>query len=297
MSRAWFSQQERSNSFLLHTIIWIARHLGRPVARGLLYPITLYFVASSPVTRKASRQFLARALDRKPRLRDVYRHHHSFASVILDRIYLLGGQEKLLDIQMHGYQMALDQLAKGKGAILLGSHLGSFEALRVLGTLDEHFSLKVLMLEQHNQMITQLLNLLNPEVADTVIRIGQPDTLLKVKESLEQQELIGMLGDRVVDNDKNLSCDFFGQPAEFPLGPLQLAAALKVPVILFYGLYQGGNRYDVHFELLTGGIDVPRDQRLQTIQELTCEYARQLEFKARLAPMNWFNFYDYWGDA
>lgn len=296
MSRAWFSQQERSSTFWLHTIIWIARHLGRHVARALLYPITAYFVASSSVTRKASRQFLSKALDREPGLKDVYRHHHCFASVILDRVFLLAGREELLDIRIHGYQMALNQLAKGKGAILLGSHLGSFEALRVLGTLEGKINLKVLMIEEHNQVITRLLNMLNPDIANSVIALGQPDTFIRVRESLEQKDLIGMLGDRVVDDDKNMHCEFFGQPAGFPLGPMLLAAALKVPVILFYGLYLGGNRYDVHFELLTEGIDLPREQRMQRVRELTCEYAHQLEIKARQAPWNWFNFYDYWAD-
>jgi len=297
MSRAWFSQQERSSTFWLRTIIWIARNLGRSFARGLLYPITVYFVISSKVTRQASRRFLRRALDREPGFLDVYRHHHCFASVILDRVFLLAGREELLDIRIQGYQMAKDQLAKGKGAILLGSHLGSFEALRVLGTLDDKLGLKVLMKEDHNQMITELLNMLNPEIANSVIGLGQPDTFLKVREALEQQEMIGMLGDRVMDNEKNMRCEFFGQSAGFPLGPLQLAAALKVPVILFYGLYLGGNRYDVHFELLTEGIDSPREQRAQKVQELTCDYAHQLEIKARLAPWNWFNFYDYWGEG
>ena len=296
MSRAWFSQQERSSTFWLRTIIWIARNLGRPFARSLLYPITAYFVISSKVTRQASRQFLSKALDRQPGFMDVYRHHHCFASVILDRVFLLAGREQLLDIRVNGYEMARKQLAKGKGAILLGSHLGSFEALRVLGTLDDKLSLKVLMIEDHNQMITQLLNMLNPDVASSVIPVGQPDTFLMVKEALDQQEMIGVLGDRIIDNDRKVRCEFFGRSTNFPLGPLQMAAALKVPVILFYGLYQGGNRYDVHFHLLTEGIDVSREQRMQKVQELACEYARQLEINARQAPWNWFNFYDYWAD-
>lgn len=296
MGLAWVAQKERSSTFWLRTIIWIARHMGRPVARGLLYPITAYFVVSSSVTRRASRQYLTRVLESKPGLLDVYRHHHCFASVILDRVFLLAGREDLLDIRVQGYQMALDQLAKGRGAILLGAHLGSFEAMRVLSSLDDKVSLKVLMIEDHNQMITQMLNMLNPEIARSVIGLGQPDTFLKVKESLEQQEMIGMLGDRVVDNGKKVRCEFLGQSAVFPLGPAQLAAALKVPVILFYGLYLGGKRYDVHFELLTEGVDVPREQRQQKMQNLTCEYARQLEIKVRKAPMNWFNFYDYWAD-
>ncbi len=296
MSRAWFAQKERSTAFWLRIIIWIARHLGRPVARACLYPITAYFVLGSATTRKASRQFLRRALQREVSWRDVYRHHHCFASVILDRVYLLAGRESVLDIQVQGYEMAREQLAKGKGAILLGSHLGSFEALRVLGQLDPDLSLKVLMIEEHNQVITQLLNMLNPQVAASVISIGRPDTFLRVKEALERQEMIGMLGDRVVENDKTTRCDFLGHAAGFPLGPMLLAAALKVPVILFYGIYQGGNRYLVHFQLLTEGIDLPRPQRNQKVRELTCEYARQLQDKARQFPYNWFNFYDYWAD-
>ncbi|WP_456445631.1 LpxL/LpxP family acyltransferase [Thiolapillus sp.] len=294
MSTAWFAQRERSSTFWLKVIIWIARHLGRRVARGLLYPITGYFVISSPATRKASRNFLQRVLDHPPGWQDVYRHHHCFASVILDRVFLLAGRESLLDIQVEGYEMALEQLAKGRGAILLGSHLGSFEALRVLGMYDAGLSLKVLMIVEHNQMITRMLNLLNPEVARTVIPVGQPDTFLRVKEALDQGELVGMLGDRVVDREKQLRCDFLGETAGFPTGPMQLAVALKVPVIMFYGIYEGGNRYRVYFELLTPGFQGPREERQAAIQELVCRYARHLEAKARMAPYNWFNFYDYW---
>jgi predicted LPLAT superfamily acyltransferase len=296
MSTAWFMQKERSSTFWLKIIIWIARHLGRRAARGLLYPITAYFVLSSPATRRASRNFLQKVLDRPVGWRDVYRHHHCFAGVILDRVFLLAGRESLLDIRMHGYEMAREQLAGGRGAILLGSHLGSFEALRVLGMHDDRLSLKVLMIVEHNQMITRMLNLLNPEVAQTVIPVGQPDTFLRVKEALDNGEMVGMLGDRVVDREKMLHCDFLGQPAGFPVGPVQLALALKVPVIMFYGIYEGGNRYTVHFELLTPGSAVSRQERQQAMQELVCRYARHLEFRARMAPYNWFNFYDYWRD-
>ncbi len=38
----------------------------------------------------------------------------------------------------------------------------------------------------HNQVMTQLLDALNPALAQTIIPIGGPDTLLKVQESVEQ---------------------------------------------------------------------------------------------------------------
>lgn len=294
MSREWFKRRERSSDFWLRLIRWIALHLGRPVARSLLWPITLFYYVLSPSAVRDSRIFLSRALGRRAGFADVYRHLHSFASIILDRVYLLSGRDDLLDVRIHHAEDLHARVEQGQGCLLLGAHLGSFEVLRALGVHRKRFPLKVLMYPDHNQTITRLLNVLSPEVAETVIPLGRVDTLLKVKECLDQGDLIGMLGDRVAQSDKQVECSFMGEPARFPAGPMLLAVTLRVPVILFFGLYRGGKRYDIYFDLLTEVPDVQRADRDTVIQELTCRYAARLEYYARQAPYNWFNFYDYW---
>ncbi|MCP3662657.1 MAG: lipid A biosynthesis acyltransferase [Gammaproteobacteria bacterium] len=294
MSREWFSQSERGSMFWMLVIRWIALHLGRSVARFLLYPITLYFFISSGRGRRASSQFLSRVFDRKVTIRDRFLHFHTFAATILDRLFLLAGREALLDIRIHNAEVLLEKVDAGEGAILLGSHLGSFEVLRALAVQRQHFPLRVLMYADHNQMATLLLNELSPEVARTVIPLGRSDTLLKVKEALDQGSLVGMLGDRMAESDKQVVCQFLGEKAHFPAGPMLLAVTLKVPVILFYGLYRGGNRYDIYFEKLTDAPQTDRAGRQAMIDDLTCSYAQRLEHHARQAPYNWFNFYDYW---
>ncbi len=109
---------------------WIALHIGRPVGRALLYPITLYFLATATAARRGSRLFLRRALGREPGWRELFRHIHCFAATILDRVYFLTGRLDQFEIEIFGGQRILDQAASGRGCILLGSHLGSFEALR-----------------------------------------------------------------------------------------------------------------------------------------------------------------------
>ena len=64
-------------------------------------------------------------------------------------------------------------------------------------TTQQNFSLKVLMDIAHNENISRFLDALNPEIANTVIVPDQPDTLLRVKESLDAGFLIGTLGDRI----------------------------------------------------------------------------------------------------
>jgi len=294
VSVAWFSQSERGTLFWLHIITWIARRIGRGVAKVLLYPITAYFYLTSPATRKASREFLGRVYGRPATILETFNHHKVFAVTILDRIYMLTDRLHMLDVAFHNQEPLVQLLEQKRGCLLLGSHLGSFEVLRALGARLPQTGLRVLMHETHNQQITRFLNHLNPQIASTVIPIGHPDTMLRVKEDLEAGRMVGLLGDRVMGEDKKTSCTFLGEPAEFPLSPAVIALALKVPVYIFFGLYTGSNRYEIHFECLTEALDIKRPQRAEITRELTCRYSSRLEYWAKKYPMNWFNYYDYW---
>jgi len=294
MSKRWIRQPERGSPFALRLIIWIALHVGRPVARTLLYPITLYFYLAAKEAREASRSYLARLWGTQPRGWQVMRHIHFFAATILDRVYFLTDRQVRLDIRIHGPELVLDLAAAGQGAILLGSHIGSFEVLRALGVNRKHLRLKILMDAAHNRTITRIFSELNPKISDTLIPLGAIDTLLRVNEALAGGCLVGILGDRVSDRDKVTRCQFLGADASFPAGPAILASVTKAPVILFLGLYRGGNRYDVFFEALRSPLDLGRRDRSVEIQRWTQRYADRLAFYLKQAPYNWFNFYDFW---
>ncbi|MGM0672748.1 lipid A biosynthesis acyltransferase [Thioalkalivibrio sp.] len=297
MSRSWFQQKERGSPLALRIILWVALNLGRRASRPLLYPITAYFLLFAPQSRRHSRNYLRRVLAREPRLTDVARHLHSFAAVILDRVFLLAGKDACLDIRVHNREIFLEHVDSGHGAILLGAHLGSFEALRALAVGKYDFPVRVLMYNDHNRSITQVLEALNPEVAASVIPLGRTETLIQARECLDRGELIATLGDRVAESDKMVACNFLGDTALLPQGPLLLATVLKVPVILCFGLYRGGNRYDIVFERFADTIEAPRGKRDEALAQWVQRYADRLEARVREAPYNWFNFYDFWDDA
>ena len=294
MSQQWAQLPERGNSLVLRLIVWITLHLGRPVGRALLYPITLYFLVTATVARRGSWLFLRRALGREPGWREVFRHIHCFAATILDRVYFLTGRLRPFKIEIFGDRWIVDQAASRQGCILLGSHLGSFEALRAIGVTLRHFPIKILMNTGHNRGITGFFNALNPALAQAIIPIGGPDTLLRVQESVARGCMVGVLGDRVVAGEKTVRVRFFDQETAFPAGPLLLAALTDCPVILFFSLYRGGDRYEIHFERLAERIVLDRNRRQDQLAAWVQRYADRLEHYARLAPDNWFNFYDYW---
>ena len=134
-----------------------------------------------------------------------------------------------------------------------------------------------------------------PELQARVIPLGRPDTMLRVHECLERGEIVGILGDRTLKSDRTARCDFLGAPATFPQGPLLLAAIVKAPVVLFFGLYHGGRRYAIHFEAFADERQHrPQGSRARSSSRWIERYAARLEHYCRLAPYNWFNFYDFW---
>lgn len=292
--KGWQQLTERGSPVLIRLIRWIALHLGRPAARLLLYPITAYFLLAAPTPRRASREYLQRLSGRPAGWLDAARHIHCFAATILDRVFLLTDRTGMLDIRVHGAELLDARMAGGRGCVLMGSHLGSFEVLRAVAINQRGLAVKVLMQPEHNQTLTQVLHALNPAIAESVIPLGGIHALMQAHEALDRGELLGMLGDRTAAGAPRVPCDFLGHPADFPLGPWQAAAVFKAPVLLFFGIYHGGNRYDIHFELLTERLDLPRRGRDQALEAWVQRYADRLSHHARLAPNNWFNFYPFW---
>jgi predicted LPLAT superfamily acyltransferase len=294
MSNGWTNQEERGTPFMLYLIRWIAMNLGRTTARIILYPITLYFLIFAPTARQASRNYLQRVSDKPVHISHIAKHIHHFSATILDRVFLLTGKFSTLDIQVHNIELIEKQLDSGNGCILLGSHIGSFEILRALAIAKHNLPVKVLMQEAHNEMITRILHSLNPDIADSVIQLGKPNALLKVHEYLQEGYLIGILGDRVVDSHKTMPCKVIGAEATLPTGPLLIASALKSPIVLFFGIYDGGNKYDIYFEEFADHIAIDRNNRDRDLHYWMQKYADRLTHHAKQSPYNWFNFYDFW---
>jgi predicted LPLAT superfamily acyltransferase len=290
----WLRQRERGSRIAWRFMVWMALSVGRPAASALLYPICAYYLLSSRQASRALRPYLTRALGRQITWRDLYKQYHCFASTLLDRVYLLAGQGNRFDIDIRGLDVLKDCLARGRGCLLVGSHLGNFEIVRAIGLTQQDVEIKVLMHEQHTPMIRDLFRDLNPAVADAVIQSGSPNSMLRVKECVDRGGVVGLLADRFMKTDQVTLCTFFGRLARFPAGTMWLASVLKTPVILFFGLYRGGARYEVHFELFAEEMKIDRRRRDQEIQQWTQRYVDRLEHHCRLAADNWFNFYDFW---
>ena len=290
----WMHQQERSNQTILKLMVWISLTFGRTLGRVVLYGIAVYFLFFAPKARKASREYLGRALGRWAEWSDGFRHVLFFATTIHDRIYLLNDRFDLFDIEVIGADALLASLARQPGALLIGAHLGSFEVLRAVGRGRAGLKVAMLMYEENARKINAALEAINPKATEDIIALGRMESMLEARDKLDHGYLVGMLADRGLDSDVTVDCDFLGKMAPFPVGPFRMAAMLQRPVFFMTGLYLGGNRYQIHFERLADFSEKPRSEREAAMRVAQQRYVERLNHYCRLAPYNWFNFYDFW---
>nr|WP_159102864.1 hypothetical protein [Acetobacter persici] len=176
-----------------------------------------------------------------------------------------------------------------------GRHIGSFEALRSLGR-EHAITLKMVMYRSNLGGATQVLEALDPSYQNTIIPIGQPDTMLRVAESLQQGHVIGMLGDRSPATGRTVTVPFLGKAITLPEGPYRLALATGAPILLVCATRGPDGAYAVRFEPFEVTYPASRKDRSQFIQDAAERYADWMQAECLKAPFCWFNFYDYWKD-
>ena len=305
MNGHWRGRRERGSVAAIRLIIWLALHAGRGCCRTLLVPICAYFFVTAPLARRASRQFLGQALDRASSWRDTFNHLFVFSTTLLDRIYLLHGRQRELDIAVTNEAAFWHALAPGRGCLLLGSHLGSFEMLGVIGSVEKKLSINMVMHVGHGARLSKLILGEQFSLPYKVIPLGEPGSMLRVKECLDRGEVVGILADRVYGDENTQNLPFLGRPARFSLSPLRIARLTGAPVVTVFGLFRGGRRYEIVFELLASRVEDVRKAAVASsvgstvanavsLQGALAAYVESLDRHARRYPYNWFNFYDYW---
>jgi predicted LPLAT superfamily acyltransferase len=281
-------------------LIWCI--LGRWPFRFVLYPVLLWYIVSKPEARAASSDYLRRiaAFQGASRIKSggitVLRHFASFAENLLDKILLWSGLFKIDHIAFHGEERIVAEMAAQRGGLLICSHLGNLDLCRVL---SKRVGLKLTLLvhTKHAKVFNRLLAQLEPETQLNLMQVSEvsPATAVLLADKIGRGEFVAIAGDRIPasSHPRVAVTKFLGERAPFPVGPYVLASLLRCPVYLLFSL-RAGHTSEIHFELFRESIRLPRKGRDEALTELVAEYACRLEYFCLQAPLQWFNFYDFW---
>jgi predicted LPLAT superfamily acyltransferase len=294
-SRAeWIKHRERGSTLLLRIMSFLSLRLGRSLSRGVLYGIVVYFFLFAPSARRHSRRYLRLALGRAPRARDRFRQILSFATTIHDRVYLIDRQYDIFNITLEGEELMRTQWASGRGALLMGAHMGSFEVMHSLGRRQPGLQVAMAMYEDNARKINAILAAVNPQLRADIVPLGHLDAMLNIAQRLDHGAFVGVLGDRTLGSEPVSEVRILGERAYLPTGPMRAAAILRCPVFFMVGLYRGANNYHVVFEQIADFSALTVGSRAVAVRVAVERYAAVLDRYCRSDPYNWFNFFDFW---
>ena len=236
----WSRLAERGSGFGLRFVFVCQRLLGRRATRILLYPIVLYFFMTAKAARKASMDYLQQLQDtRLPGLpvnrSTVFRHLYAFAASGLDKLVAWSGRLDHASVAFPQRAAFESLLASGRGAILVGAHLGNLEMTRALARGSRVTNINAVVYTDHAQRFSRILEHANADFGADLIQVSSlgPDTAIILKEKIDKGELLVIVGDRTPpsDNGRVVEAMFLGRQAPFALGPWILASLLECPVV------------------------------------------------------------------
>ena len=187
----WITHRERGSLWLLRVMAFLSLHCGRKASRIILYGIAGYFFLFGPGARRHSLRYLRLALGRAPTARDRFRQILSFATTIHDRVYLINEQFEKFNISIEGEDRILTRERQGRGALLLGAHMGSFEVMHSLSRRQQGLRVAMAMYEENARKIGAILAAINPKWIPDIISLGHIDAMLNIAERLDQGAYVG----------------------------------------------------------------------------------------------------------
>lgn len=293
----WAALSERGIYFGLKFCAITCRLLGRGGQRFILAPIVLYFYATGSVQRRASVQFLTRALGRAPTRVEVYKNFLNFAMRAVDVFLAWIGHLPKEILQLSDRAIINKAIADERGGLLVVPHFGNVEVVRALIDKEMLHRITVLVHTQHAVKYNRIIEEASADASMNMMEVTEvgPETIIALKERVELGGWVVIAGDRVpVKGDKNtVSTPFFGHDAPFPQGPWILASLLGCPVYLLFSYLRQG-RYCVTMEYVAEKVILPRGERDETIRKYVNLYAQRLEVYCRKAPDQWYNFFNFW---
>jgi len=302
----WSRLPEKGSALGITLLIATYRLLGDRAARLLLRPIVAWFLLTGGDARRASINYLTRlwrysgGTTPPPGWCSAYRHMLAFAEAGLDKL-VAGFENTNPDTLDFPNRTEFHQLLQeGRGAILIGAHIGNQHMLRALAINHNIARINAIVYTDHAQRFAGTLTTASASYGVNLIQIGSfgPETGIALQEIIDRGEALAIVGDRTppAGNDRVVQVDFLGEPAPLPQGPFILASLFDCPVCLFFCVKDGSD-YHVHFEHFADRITLPRGKREAAIQEYAQRYARRLEAICLQAPLQWFNFFDFWQNA
>jgi predicted LPLAT superfamily acyltransferase len=271
---------------------WPIRFFGWWIATG-------YFLFCSSRRRSSARLYQVIFPNRRLwyYLCCTWRQFHSFAATYADRIEI--DRKKGVTISIQGKEGIVEAARRGRGGIILMSHLGNYE---VAARAFQEVGLKHLIImgeKEAKQVARDQRETLRAQGTYILVATGQGDSIfggLEAIEFIREGGFVSLSGDLIwTDQRALLPVRLFDQEVGFTSGPHLLALISGAPLFtLFFLRIKRG----LHKVIISPPRELKassRSERRTTLQTSAQVFANALEEKVRQHPFQWYIFEPFFG--
>jgi lauroyl/myristoyl acyltransferase len=221
-----------------------------------------------------------------------WRQYHHFTYVFLDR-FLLRDEQEITHIS-EGFDLLVEAVKKGKGAIVLMSHMGNWE---VAASRMKLKGMKVMLYvgkkykEDIERMHKDTLKREGVRIIAADQEGGSPFDIVEGIQFLREGGVVSMTGDRIWSADQRaVAVRFLGREAFLPEGPHLFALLSGAPILVFFVFRLGHKKYQTLMLPPRYVTASSRADRQEAIRESAQWYANLLEDMVRRHPCEWYHF-------
>jgi len=155
----------------------------------------------------------------------------------------------------------------------------------------------VLVHSQHAQAFNEALEKAGADRIQ-MIQVTNLDSalMMELNRRIDAGEWLAIAADRVpVRGEKTVAVRFLGHAAPVPQGAWLLAALLKTQVNTLFCMKENG-RYHLKLRRFADTAGWSRGNRQAQVAAAAQQFADAMAQECAKNPLQWFNFYDFWGD-
>lgn len=299
----WSRTGEAGTILGMRILLLVYRILGRLGFRVILFPVMTYYYVMQKKARQASQEYLSHLRPFLPAEQSVslssFQHFMMFGEILLDKFLVWMGHIRRDDV-IFETPATFEKIDNNRqGGVIVVSHLGNTEVCSALAHQLPDLRLTVLVYTQHAEKFNSLMKKVNNSARIEMLQVTDmsPATAMILSERVDAGEYVVIAGDRtpVTGQDRVSRVSFLGKQAQLPQGAFILASLLKCPVYLMFCVKQQA-KYHVYVELFSERLKFARKERQREIDAAVQRYAHRLEDYCKKAPLQWFNFFPFWGE-
>ncbi|TRZ76253.1 MAG: lipid A biosynthesis acyltransferase [Bacteroidetes bacterium] len=274
--------------------VWSIMHLGLNFAYFLLFFVTVYFVFASKRAFGSIFYFFHNRLEqsRFKSIISIFRNYYLLGQGLIDKTAVLAGLKDKFNFILEGKEHLLQMR---DGGIIISGHIGNWEVGgKALDCLDKKVNLVII--DDEGPAIKKYISDILTDRNVHFIKIGNDFShLFKIKEALENKELVAFLGDRFIEGNQTVKIDFLGEPALFPLGPWHMASYFNVPVSYVFAVKESRKQYRFYATPLKIIPSAKNPmERSKLVWDSIREFVSEFERITRKYPHQWHNYYNFW---